>query len=139
MKPDILKGAIKHGAITADRHNLHPDEDAAIWARTLTTQRVSNLFRTLDGLNGHWMQLQDAINTGNNHFFRRTDFEKGINDGGKTSEEGKILIKWISDAVIAAAKQATFDFPELQLKFTKDMVWLKLYRRNGNVTVKSRP
>ncbi len=141
MKPNTLKAAVKHAAIAADRHNMnvHPDEDPAIWARTLTTGRVADLFLTLPGLNGHWMELQLAINAGNNHFFRRTDFENGINDGGKTSEEGKQLITWISDAVIAAAKKATFDFPEHQLRFTNDMGWLKISRVRGNVIVKSTP
>jgi hypothetical protein len=100
---------------------------------------VADLFRTLPGLPGHWLQLQGAVNAGNRYFFNTTQFGGGRNDGGKTSEEGKELITWIANAVIAAAEAATFDFPMQQLQFTRDTGWLKLSRLGGRVIVHSRP
>ncbi|MBR7965357.1 MULTISPECIES: peptide ABC transporter ATPase [Burkholderia] len=132
-KPDSLKGDIKGQAQVADRHNLErPDGDSALWARSLTTQRVADLFRTLPGLPGHWMQLQMQVNAGNRHFC-------GGQTGHQTTEEGKVLIRWIADAVIKAAERATFDFNLQQLRFTDDMGWLKLHRVGGRVLVLSRP
>jgi hypothetical protein len=139
-KPMMLKGAVKHGAINEDRHNpTMPAVSAELWARGLTTTRVADLFRTEPGLGGHWVQLQGAVNAGNNHFFVVTQFGLGFHNGGRTSDLGKTLITWISDAVIAAAEVATFDFTMLQLRFTSDMGWLKLSRENGRVIVTSRP
>lgn len=130
----------KHDARAEDRHNpTMPNTAAGLWARGLTTTRVADLFRTLPGLPGHWIQLQAAVNAGNNHFFATTHFGGGFNDGGKTSEEGKQLITWIANAVIKAAEAARFDFPLQQLSFTRDMGWLKLMRVNGRVMVVSRP
>ncbi len=128
-KPDSVKDQ-KHDAKEADRHNITvPAADRDKWARTVTTQRVSDLFKTLQGLDGHWIQLQQEINRGNNNFVAN----------GKTDDEGKKLIKFISEAVEKAAKAASFDFPEHQLKFTADMGWLKISRAGGQVKVKSRP
>lgn len=139
-KPSNLKGQIKHAAIAENRHNpTMPANAAELWARGLTTTRVADLFRTLPGLPGHWIQFQGAVNAGNNHFFTTTNFGGGRNDGGRTSEEGKTLITWIANAVIAAAEAATFDFPMQQLQFTRDTGWLKLSRVNGRVIVHSRP
>jgi hypothetical protein len=139
-KPAGLKGQTKHDAIAEDRHNpTMPPNDPLLWARGLTTTRVADLFRTLPGLPGHWLQLQGAVNAGNNFFYTTTNFGGGLNDGGRTSEQGKHLINWIALAVIAAAKAATFDFPMQQLQFTKDTGWLKLSRVNGKVIVHSSP
>ncbi|MDR8728529.1 hypothetical protein FEQ05_02866 [Burkholderia pseudomultivorans] len=132
-KPDVLKGDIKSQAQEADRHNLaRPAVNGALWARGLTTQRVADLFRTLPGLPGHWMQLQNEVNAGNRYFY-------GVQNGHQTTEEGKALIRWIADAVVSAAGQAGFDFPLQQLRFTADTGWLKLYRVGGRVLVLSRP
>lgn len=122
----------KHEAKKADRHNIiSPAEEAdrARWARTITTLRVSDLFKTLNGLNGHWMQIQNEINRGNSRFVVR----------GVTGEEDKNYVRFISDAVVSAANDAGFDFPLMQLKFASDMGWLKIDRVNGRVTVWSRP
>jgi hypothetical protein len=89
---------------------------AWIWARGLTTTRVADLFRTQAGLAGHWQQLQVQVNAGNNHFYKTADLGAGYNDGGRTSEEGKTLMRWIADAIIAAAKDADFNFTIQQLK-----------------------
>ena len=114
-----------------------------LWARGLTTTRVADLFRTLPGLRGHWAQLQNAVNAGNNHFYSDPSHVVPgygrVFEGGYTSPEGKELCRWIADAVISAAEQATFDFPLEQLEFTRDMGWLKLYRQNGQVILLSRP
>ncbi len=127
-KPDSVKD-LKHDAKDADRHNITaPTADRDKWARTVTTQRVADLFKTLQGLDGHWTQLQQEINRGNNNFVAN----------GKTDEEGKKLIKFISDAVEKAAGAAKFDFPQQELKFTADMGWLKISREGGKVKVKSR-
>ncbi|AFQ51766.1 hypothetical protein [Burkholderia cepacia] len=132
-KPDALKGEIKERAQEADRHNLaRPAVNGALWARGLTTQRVADLFRTLPGLPGHWMQLQNEVNAGNRYFY-------GIQHGHQTTDEGKELIRWIADAVVSAAQKAGFDFPLQQLKFTADTGWLKLQRVSGRVMVLSRP
>jgi hypothetical protein len=139
-KPPSVKGDVKGQAKSENRHDLtQPNVDAVRWARGLTTQRVAQLFLTLQGLPGHWKALQDAINAGNRLFFTTANLGAGRNDGGKTSEVGKQMITWIADAVIAAAKEATFDFPPQQLKFTSDMGWLKLSRVNGKVVITSRP
>ena len=125
---DELK-AVKHDARAADRHApARPADDAALWARTLTTKRVSDLFRTEAGLAGHWVQVQAEVNAGNRHF----------SENWRTTELGKQLIAFISDAIIKAAEKAAFDFPAQQLKFTSDTGWLKLERVNGRVVVKSR-
>lgn len=72
------------------RHNpVMPANAAGLWARGLTTTRVADLFRTLPGLPGHWMQLQGAVDAGNDGFFSTTDFGAGRNDGGPTSAEGR--------------------------------------------------
>ena len=129
-KPDTLKGNIKGGrpriATTWSGRTV-----TALWARSLTTQRVADLFRTLPGLPGHWMQLQMQVNAGNHHFC-------GGQTGHQTTEEGKVLIRWIADAVIKAAERQ-FDFNLQQLRFTADMGWLKLHRVGGRVLVLSRP
>jgi hypothetical protein len=135
-----LTGLTKHGARNEDRHLPTQPQDAPwIWARGLTTTRVADLFRTQAGLAGHWQQLQVHVNAGNNYFFTTTRFGEGYNDGGKTSEEGKTLMRWIADAIIAAAKEADFDFTIQQLQFTRDMGWLKLLRADGQVVVHSKP
>ena len=139
-KPQTLKGNVKHNAIGEDRHApTMPATNAALWARGLTTTRVADLFRTLPGLAGHWIQIQGAVNAGNNHFFAQTQLGQGANDGGKTSDEGKQLIKWIADSIIAAAEKAPFDFPLKQLNFTRDTGWLKISKTNGRLLVSSRP
>jgi hypothetical protein len=139
-KPLILKGSIKHKAIKEDRHlPTMPSTDAALWARSLTTTRVADLFLTLKGLPGHWMQIQLSINAGNKYFFQTTQFGQGRNDGGRTTEEGKQLIKWIADAIIGAAEDAPFDFPLMQMKFTDDLRWLKILKKNGRLVIASRP
>lgn len=132
-KPDSLKGEVKAQAQQADRHNLaRPNVNGALWARGLTTQRVADLFRTLPGLPGHWMQLQNEVNAGNRYFY-------GVQNGHQTTDEGKALIRWIADAVVGAAQKAGFDFPLQQLRFTADTGWLKLQRVSGRVMVLSRP
>jgi hypothetical protein len=132
-KPDSLRGDIKEQAQEADRHNLaRPATNGALWARGLTTQRVADLFRTLPGLAGHWMQLQNEVNAGNRYFY-------GVQNGHQTTDEGKELIRWIADAVVSAAQKASFDFPLQQLRFTADTGWLKLQRVSGRVMVMSRP
>lgn len=133
-KDDALRGDIKWQARDADRHNLvRPNVNGALWARGLTTKRVADLFLTLGGLPGHWMQLQNEVNAGNRHFYG------GIQNRGLTTDEGKVLIRWIADAVVSAAEKASFDFPLQQLRFTADMGWLKLHRVSGRVMVFSRP
>ena len=135
-----LGGVIKHAAKAGDRHApTMPNHNADLWVRELTSNRVSDLFRTLGGLPGHWQQIQGVVNAGNNHFFRTTQYGGGFNDGGRTSEHGKILIKWISDAIISAAKAANFDFQLMQLSFTQDTAWLKIRRVSGKVIVVSSP
>ncbi|HDR9484524.1 MULTISPECIES: hypothetical protein [Burkholderia] len=132
-KDDSLRGQIKEQAQAADRHNLaRPAANGALWARGLTTQRVADLFRTLQGLPGHWMQLQNEVNAGNRYFY-------GVQNGSVTTEEGKALIRWIAKAVVSAAGEAQFDFPLQQLRFTADMGWLKLQRVQGRVMVFSQP
>lgn len=139
-KINSLKGQTKHDAIAEDRHNpTMPANAAGLWARGLTTTRVADLFRTLPGLPGHWIQLQQAVNAGNNHFYSVTNHGGGFNDGGRTSAEGRLLIAWIANAVISAAEAATFDFPTQQLQFTRDTGWLKISRQGGRVIVSSRP
>ena len=139
-KDDMLKGGIKQQAKSADRHHATmPDESAARWARELTTKRVFELFKTPEGLPGHWQQIQQKVNAGNNHFFRTARYGEGRNDGGRTTEEGKVLMAWIADAIIAAAGAANFDFPTQQLQFTTDTAWLKISRVRGRVMVHSRP
>lgn len=87
-----LKGQTKHDAIAENRHHpTMPANAAGLWARGLTTTRVADLFRTLPGLPGHWIELQGAVNAGNNHFYTVTDFGGGFNDGGQTSQEGRAL------------------------------------------------
>ena len=62
--------AAKGDAKEADRHNLgDPVADAAKWVRGLTTKRVSDLFKTEKGLEGHWKQVQQEVTRGNKHFF----------------------------------------------------------------------
>lgn len=122
--------AQKSAAKAADRHNItSPAADAAAWARALTTKRVADLFKTERGLDGHWRQIQQEINRGNNHFV----------ENNRTTDVGKKLIRFIADAIEKAAKAAKFDFPEQQLKFTADTGWLKISRQNGKVNVRSRP
>jgi len=134
--------AAKGDAKQADRHNLgDPVADAAKWARALTTKRAADLFKTEKGLDGHWKQVQQEVTRGNKHFFATKTSPGGYTDGGKTSAEGKKLIAFIADAIVAAAKSKSvdFDFPLQQMKFNSDMAWLKLERVGGQVKVKSTP
>ena len=138
-KTSELRSA-KAAAKGGDRHNMtRPDQQPAEWARQLTTLRVADLFKTLNGLPGHWAQVQAEVNAGNHHFYAVNQFGGGYNDGGKTSAEGKDIIKFISSAIVSAAKAADFDFGVQQLSFTRDMAWLKISRTAGNVTVHSTP
>ena len=141
FKPRSVRGLIKHQALGADRHApTMPNDEAGSWARELTTTRVSVLFRTLPGLDGHWTQIQGLVNAGNSYFFTKTYFTDNIsNDGGATSEEGKELIKWIANAVISAAEASPFDFPLKQLEFTRDLAWLKIQKTGGRLIIWSSP
>lgn len=86
-KDDALRGDIKGRAQHADCHNLaRPAASGALWTRGLTTQRVADLFRTLPGLPGHWMQLQNEVNAGSRYFY-------GVQNGSVTTAEGKALIR----------------------------------------------
>lgn len=135
-----LKGNVKQRAIAEDRHApTMPNTNAAVWARGLTTTRVADLFKTLPGLPGHWAQIQGLVNAGNAHFYTTTQYGQGYNNGGRTSDEGKQLIKWIADAIISAANDADFDFPLQQLRFTSDVGWLKIQKVNGIVLIRSKP
>ena len=130
MKTPDLR-AEKDSAKAANRHQIVspiPEATRAAWARAVTTQRVADLFKTAGGLPGHWTQLQQEVNRGNNNFVV----------GGQTDLKGRELIKFISDAVEKAAQAATFDFPEQKLQFTNDMGWLKICRERGQVKVRSR-
>ena len=128
-KPDEVKKK-KQDARGADRHNLaKPDVDAAKWARSLTTKRVADLFKTEKGLPGHWKQIQQEVDRGNKYF----------QESGKTSKAGKVLCKFIADAIVKAAEKADFDFPLQQLKFTSDMSWLKISKEGKRLLIKSRP
>ena len=134
--------AAKGDAKQADRHDLgDPVADAAKWARALTTKRVADLFKTEKGLVGHWKQVQQEVTRGNKNFFATKTSPGGYTDGGKTSAEGKKIIAFIADAIVAAAKSKSvdFDFPLQQMQFTSDMAWLKIERVNGQVKVKSTP
>ena len=131
MKTAELRNA-KHEAKKANRHNIiSPAEEInrARWARAITTLRVSDLFKTLKGLDGHWMQVQNEINRANGKFIIH----------GTMNEEDKNYIRFISDAVVNAASDATFDFPLMQLKFASDMGWLKISRVDGRLEIWSRP
>ena len=77
---------------------------------------------------------------GNKHFFA-TKAEGGYTDGGKTSAEGKKIIAFIADAIVAAAQAKTvnFDFSLRQMQFNSDMAWLKIERVGGQLKVKSTP
>ncbi|UPH72123.1 hypothetical protein LGT41_0004680 [Abyssibius alkaniclasticus] len=132
--------AAKGDAKEADRHNLgDPVADAAKWVRGLTTKRVSDLFKTEKGLEGHWKQVQQEVTRGNKHFFATKTLPGGFTDGGKTSPEGKKMIAFIADAIVGAAKGSKIDFPLQEMKFTSDMAWLKLEKASGKVKVKSTP
>lgn len=134
--------AAKGDAKQADRHNLgDPVADATKWARSLTTKRVADLFKTEKGLDGHWKQVQQEVTRGNKHFFATKTSPGGYTDGGKTSAEGKKIVAFIADAIVAAAKSKSvdFDFPLQQMQFNSDVAWLKLERVGGQVKVKSTP
>ena len=134
--------AAKGDAKTADRHNLgDPVADAAKWARGLTTKRVADLFKTERGLDGHCKQIQQEVTRGNKHFFATKTAPGGYTDGGKTSAEGKKIIAFIADAIVAAAQAKTvnFDFSLRQMQFNPDMAWLKIERVGGQLKVKSTP
>ncbi len=46
-----------------DRHNISsPREHPAKWAKTLTVERISDLFRTQRGLPGHVERIQGELN-----------------------------------------------------------------------------
>lgn len=125
----MLKG-VKHDAKEADRHApTSPETDPALWARELTTQRVSDLFRTLPGLNGHVIQVQNLVNRAAKVFGTPTG----------TSTVGKELFSYIANAVVRAAYDADFDFPKLEIKFTNDMAYLKISRQQGRVIIHSQP
>lgn len=138
-KPDIIKAA-KDAGVAGDRHT--PTAVAVspgVWARELSTLRISDLFRTLPGLPGHWAQVQAQVNAGNHYFFQTTITGPGFNDGGKTSDEGKGIIAFLADAIVGAADAAAFDFPVMQMKFTSDSAFLKIARVNGRLDIKSSP
>ncbi len=138
-KPDSVKAA-KSAAINADRHApTGVAVSPGVWARELSTLRISDLFRTLPGLAGHLAQIQGQVNAGNHYFYQTTKLGGGFTDGGKTSDEGKAIIAFLADSIVSAAKAATFDFPFMQLSFTQDSAFLKISRVNGRVVISSTP
>ncbi|NYZ65845.1 peptide ABC transporter ATPase [Endozoicomonas sp. SM1973] len=117
----------------ADRHNLiHPVEQPELWAKSVTRQRVSDLFRfnpnradNLTPFTKHWQQIQQEVNRAVNGY------------SNIATEEGKSAFRDIATAIVKAARHAQFDFPEHTLKFTNDMPWLKIARVNGNLVIRS--
>jgi hypothetical protein len=119
----------KHTAKVANRHIIaRPQDNAPEWARTITTLRVPDLFTTADGLPGHWQQIQQEVNSGIKQFTAN----------GKTTEEGKKLLRYIGDAIIKAAGDAQFDFQGQKMILADDMGWLKISRNQGIVNVTSK-
>jgi hypothetical protein len=123
----------KVAAKAADRHQIVSprgrEGNAPLWARSTTTQRVADLFRTERGLPGHWQQLQQEVSRGNTHF----------QDPGVDIAQGRELARFIAAGIEKAAGAANFDFGELTLKFPNDWGWLKIRREDGKVIVRSRP
>ncbi|MCX4029247.1 hypothetical protein [Spartinivicinus marinus] len=124
---------VKDAARIADRHNLiHPVEQPELWAKSVTRQRVSDLFRfnpnradNLTPFTKHWQQIQQEVNRAVNGY------------SNIATEEGKSAFRDIATAIVKAARHAQFDFPEHTLKFTNDMPWLKIARVNGNLVIRS--
>lgn len=58
---------IRHRSIVDNRHNIRdpygpgPD-DMAIWVNTVLKERVSDLFRTQQGVGGHAIQIEQELN-----------------------------------------------------------------------------
>lgn len=107
----------------ADRHRLPaPQIFAQEWAAGLVKTRVSDLFSSLGGLPGHFIQIQTEVNrTRNGDFFVRNQ---------QTTEKGKELYTLIGNSIISAAESANFNFNEKVLEFPGDFPWLKISKAN---------
>ena len=109
-KPDSIRNA-KDAAQQGDRHApTSVSDDFGLWARELSMLRISDLFKTLPGLAGHWAQIQGQVNAGNHYFFQTTSSGGGFNDGGKTSTDGRDVIAYLADAIVGAALEAGLTF-----------------------------
>jgi len=115
-----------------DRHNIaSPGIYPEVWLEVLVRERVSDLFRTLPGLAGHWQQIQSEVNS-----TRKTAF---FFDGGKTTDLGRRIYKAVGASIVNAADDAKFDFPEQVMVFNADIGQLRLSRSGGYLNLKSRP
>ena len=114
------------------RHNpplpgIYPE----LWLEVLSRERISDLFRTLPGLAGHWTTVQNEINSTHKAAFFVLN--------GATTQLGRTIYRAIANAIINAADDAGFDFPLQTLVFAPDVARLKIHRTNGHLEVESRP
>ncbi len=104
---------------TGDRHAIpHPFMDLNTWIVTLKRDRIADLFRTLDGLDGHATQIQQEITRLVNV---KEHFEQ---------ERYTYACQEIRNALYSAGEAATFDFPLTQFDFG-DLGTLSLKRIAG--------
>lgn len=95
--------------ITHDRHGLiSPLESPEEWGNSIKKGRVSDLFLTLPGLKGHAQQIDGEIKRA-----------KKLIEGANSNVQSRIVkqLDDIKHALIAAAKDAKFDFDEIKFDF----------------------
>lgn len=115
-----------------DRHRLpDPKLFPDLWVDYLIQTRVVDLFKTLSGLPGHWMQIQAAVNSARQsiHFYEK----------GTTTSLGRDKFTRLAISIINVADDSGFDFPTQELRFNNDMGHLRILKSRGRLVVQSKP
>ncbi|MCT7975576.1 hypothetical protein [Laspinema olomoucense] len=129
------KGKDRHAQVD-DRHSISdPYIDPTRWLETLKRERVSDLFRTPGGLDGHVQQIQIEIN-------------RLISDRNRRKLEGQTgaevvqyttALNTLRNSLIASAKAAEFDFAKFGVTFAPLASDLYLECDQGQVKVDGKP
>ncbi len=125
-----IKGVTKTEVSRVNKHDIpSPEKNLKLWGRAVTKLRVSDLFLSQKGFIGHWHQLQIEVNRAKKKFKKNGISDKNVRE----------VLEHISISVVKAATKSSFDFEEIKLEFTDDMIWLSLERKNGLLLVNSKP
>lgn len=126
------RGKDRHAQVD-DRHNISdPYIDPDRWLETLKRERVADLFRTPQGLDGHVEQIQGEINRLISDRNRKQKLE---GQSGDSVTAYTNALNALRNASIESAKAAQFDFEKFGIKFHPLASDLYLERSNGKLKV----
>lgn len=120
-----------------NRHAItDPYQDHMRWALSVNKGRVSDLFLTARGLDGHRTQIQQEISRMVSAQHIRDDME------GMTGAQVVALIEAldvVKSGIVSAAKACVFDFAKISFDFGTLLGPLYLKRENGQLFRDGKP